>query len=216
VTAASLWRTRRRGGLARFALESPDRRQTLSPELLETLADEAAAEVERGARLVVVESAHPGVFAAGADLSTIAALSPQGAHRYARRGQEALVRLAELPAVVLAEIDGPCFGGGLDLAMACDVVVSTDRSTFCHPGVRLGIVTGWGGTWFARRRLGEAGAARLFFDGRIFTAPEALVLGLVDEIIESRSWKPRLDRLEGELAARPEILDGKHLFKVKV
>ena len=186
--------------MARFALATADARQTLSPDILEELARGVErAESERAA-VIVVESAHPGVFAAGADLRVIGGLSPAGGYMYARRGQDALVALSRSPCAVIAEIDGACYGGALDLAMSCAVRVATPRATFCHPGPRLGIVTGWGGTLFVRRVAGVARARRVFRSGEIFSAETALELGLVDEVIAVESWIRRTREIETVLS----------------
>lgn len=178
----------REGAVARFCLDSEDGRQTLSPGILSDLASRARREADSGARVIVVESARPGLFAAGADLAVIRGLSPRDAFSYAREGQTMIRSLAGLPAAVLAEIDGACFGGACDLALGCDVRIATTTAKFSHPGPRIGIVTGWGGTALARARLGRGQARRLFRDGSVFGAREALAMGLVDEVVACERW----------------------------
>lgn len=198
----AFWTIERDGPISRFRLDSDDGRQTLSPGLLAELAEGAAAESGRGSSLITVESAREGLFAAGADLKRIRELSGPDAHSYALRGQEAIFALARVPAAIVAEIDGACFGGALDLAMACDVRLVSERATFCHPGPRLGFITGWGGTVLAPLLLGTAGARRLFRGGEVFDAASALRLGLVDEVIPGASWSARLREIEASLCDR--------------
>jgi enoyl-CoA hydratase len=155
---------------------------------------------------VVVESARPGLFAAGADLGAIRELTPAQGYAYARRGQEALVSLSRSGCVVVAEIDGACYGGALDLAMACHVRIATARAAFCHPGPRLGIVTGWGGTLFVRRCATGAGARRLFRAGEVFPAEAARALGLVDEVVTEDSWPRRTREIEAALVQASNLL----------
>ena len=176
------WRVSRVGAVARFVLETGASAPTLSPEVLEELATGIDRETARGAIAAVVASSVPGIFAAGADLRVIRELSPAGGYLYARTGQEALFRISRAAGTTIVEIDGPCYGGALDLAMACDIRLASDRARFSHPGPRLGIVTGWGGTVFAPRLLGTARARRLFRSGEVFDAPTALAMGLVDEV----------------------------------
>jgi enoyl-CoA hydratase/carnithine racemase len=167
--------------VARFALATSDARQTLSPDILEELAIGVARAASEGTAVAVVESAHPGVFAAGADLRMIGGLSAVEGYAYARRGQEALVSLSRSPCAVVAEIDGACYGGALDLAMSCAVRLATPRATFCHPGPRLGIVTGWGGTLFIRRAVGVARAES--FGRERSSRRHGPRPGLVDEVV---------------------------------
>ncbi len=176
------WRLSRDGGIARFALDTGDPTPTLSPEILDELAAAIDREAGSGAVVAVVASARPGIFAAGADLRVIRALSPAAGYRYARAGQTALGRIAGTRCTTIAEIDGACFGGALDLALSCDLRLASARSLFSHPGPRLGIVTGWGGTVRAPRIAGVARARRLFRSGEAFDAGTALELGLIDEV----------------------------------
>jgi len=194
------WRISRDGAVARFALATADDRQTLSPDILEELARGVERAASEEAAVAVVESAHPGVFAAGADLRVIGGLSAVEGYAYARRGQDALVAISRSPCAVVAEIDGACYGGALDLAMSCGVRIATPRASFCHPGPRLGIVTGWGGTLFVRRVAGVARARRVFRSGEIFSAERALGLGLVDEVVPVESWIRRTREIEAALS----------------
>ena len=205
----AFWRLERHGAVSRFRFGSEDGRQTLCPEALSELAAGAARECERGSAVVAVASSRPGIFAAGADLGEIRDLSGASAHRFARRGQEAIRSLSVIPAAVVAEIDGACFGGALDLAMGCDVRLASDRASFCHPGPRLGFITGWGGTVLAPRLLGTAAARRLFRAGDVFDAGSAARLGLVDEVIPVVSWQDRISAIEAGLA------DLRHLWASK-
>ena len=208
----SRWLSRREGPVARFLLDSSDRKQTLSPSLLSGLAREARRAVDSGARLVAIESACEGIFAAGADLAAIERLTPAEAYLYAAEGQEALRALRAMPAPVLVEIDGACFGGALDLAMACDVRIATSCSSFSHPGPKIGILTGWGGTVWARGLLGVAGARRLFRSGEVFDAEGARSLGLADEIVELEGWSRRKREIESLLAERACLFLAKPFF----
>lgn len=201
--SSASWRISRAGTVARFALATADGRQTLSPDILEELARGVAHAVSERAAVAVVESAQPGVFAAGADLRVIGGLSAVEGYAYARRGQDALLALSKSPCAVVAEVDGACYGGALDLAMACGVRIATERATFCHPGPRLGIVTGWGGTLFVRRVAGVARARRVFRSGEIFSAQKALGLGLVDEVVSAETWAARTRQIEEALSQAP-------------
>ena len=192
--------------MTRFALASLDGRQTLSPGVLEDLARGIGRVETEGAAVAVVESARPGIFAAGADLHAIRELSAAQGHAYARRGQEALASIARSGCMVVAEIDGACYGGALDLAIACAVRVASPIATFCHPGPRLGIVTGWGGTLFVRRRAGVGRARRVFRSGEVFSAEGARALGLVDEVVPGGTWDRRTREIEAALAQAARFL----------
>src|SRR5262249_52126601 len=133
---------------------------------------------------IVVRGAGGDSFAAGADLREVAALAPRSALAFAAHGQRVLDRVERAPQGGVAAIDGYCMGGGLDLALACDVRHASPRSTFAHPGARRGILTGFGGTSRLPRLVGRARAAELFATGRRVGAEEALAIGLVDVVAD--------------------------------
>ena len=126
------------------------------------------------------------VFASGADLREIAAVTAESAQGYAIRGQLLMNKISNLPQKTTAYVNGFCFGGGLDLALSCDERVATANAIFCHPGANLGIITGWGGTQRLPRLIGEAKALEMLLTAKRINAEEALQIGLIDEI--SHEW----------------------------
>jgi enoyl-CoA hydratase/carnithine racemase len=86
--------------------------------------------------------------------------------------------------ISIAAIDGHCLGGGLDLALGCDLRYATARASFQHPGAQRGIITGWGGTVRLPRTVGPDAARRLFVTGEKIDAAEALRIGLVNEVCD--------------------------------
>lgn len=95
---------------------------------------------------LVLHSLHETIFLAGADLADIATLDVQSSRAYGERGRAVLGRVARFPSPTVAAVNGSCSGGGFDLVLSCDRIVIGPLATFGHPGVRRGLVTGWGGT----------------------------------------------------------------------
>ena len=124
------------------------------------------------------------VFASGADLREIAKITPETAREFALRGQNLMRKIAELKQETIAFVNGFCFGGAVDLALACKTRIATPNAQFCHPGANLGIITGWGGTQRLPRLIGEARALEMFLTAKRVSAPEALAIGLIDEIVD--------------------------------
>jgi enoyl-CoA hydratase len=172
-------------GVALIVVERAPKLNTLSAGTLEEL-DRIVRSVARAphVRAVVVAGAGGHAFAAGADLREVASLSPSSALAFAARGQRVFDALERMPRPVFAAIDGFCMGGGLDLALACDVRIASRSSVFAHPGARLGILTGFGGTQRLARLIGQSRALDLFVTARRVDADEALAMGLVDRLAD--------------------------------
>jgi len=120
------------------------------------------------------------VFASGADLREIAKITGETAAGFALRGQDLMNKIGQKNAV--AAINGYCFGGALDLTLACRKRIAAPNAIFSHPGANLGIVTGWGGTQRLTRLVGEAAALEMFLTAERVSAEKALKIGLVDAI----------------------------------
>ncbi len=159
--------------------------------------DQAEASRPKG---LVLASAKRGNFIAGADVSLIASLeSAEEATAKARRGQDLMSRIEDLPFPTVAAINGACLGGGLETALACDLRVAVDDDSVILglPEVRLGILPGFGGTWRLPRTIGIAAGLPLILAGKNVRPRKALRLGLVDRITHPEF----LDRVAVEMIA---------------
>ena len=159
----------------------PEIRNPLSVEVLERL-DEILDGLSIEDIDVLVFTGTEDVFASGADLREVAGMTAESAVEFAGRGQDLMAKIAALPQETIAAINGFCFGGALDLALACDRRIASPNAKFAHPGSRLGIITGWGGTQRLPRLIGQAAALEMFFTASPTDAEKALRLGLIDAI----------------------------------
>ena len=123
-------------------------------------------------------------FASGADLREIANVTGENAPAFARKGQQLMQRIADLPQRTVAAINGYCFGGALDLALACDLRIALPAAKFAHPGAGLGIITGWGGTQRLPRLVGWGNSLEMFFTAEAIGADRAFQIGLVDLVAD--------------------------------
>lgn len=138
----------------------------------------------RDIRAVIVLGRGGRFFLAGADLNELSRLDGESALKFARLGQSLFAKMESLPQVVIAAVDGFCMGGGMDFLLACDLRYATPGSVFAHPGARMGIITGFGGTARLPAEVGVARARELFFSARNFTAREAFEFGLINGIVD--------------------------------
>jgi enoyl-CoA hydratase len=168
------------GRVAVLTLNRPDKRNALDRELLEALVDELRA-IDRGTEVrAVVIGGDERAFAAGADLG---ALGTAGAiELYTSGFSELWDDLAAIRTPLVAAVAGHALGGGLELALLCDVVVAADNARFGFPETRLGIVPGAGGTQRLIRTAGKAVAMDMILTGRRLDAAEALRCGLVSRV----------------------------------
>lgn len=159
-------------------IDRPEARNALTPDGLDAL-ERAVAEAETP--VVYLQGAGP-AFCAGADLDVVSRLDPDEAEAFAARGQAVADAIESADAAVVAGIDGHCLGGGLELALACDVRVATPASTFGEPGVTFGLFGAWGGTSRLPRVVGEGDALELGLTGRTIDAETALGMGLISRL----------------------------------
>ncbi len=178
-------------GIEQIILDMPGKSaNVLTKDFLEELSA-TIDQLERSPDIagVVISSAKPGIYIAGADIVAISKSLDWGQNQiieFCRHGQSLLDRLANLPIVVIAAIQGVCVGGGLEFALACDarVVANDGKSLLGLPEVKLGLIPGWAGTVRLPRLIGLHPAIDLVTSGRLVSAASAHELGLVDAIVE--------------------------------
>jgi 2-(1,2-epoxy-1,2-dihydrophenyl)acetyl-CoA isomerase len=188
-----------------LTLSRAHRRNALTVDLVGQMADEV--EKTRGdasVRALVVTGAPP-VFCAGGDLADLGAVAERGALAVSTvvysQFHRLVTALASATAPVVAAINGPALGAGLDLAMACDLRIATTEAAFCSSWIKVGLVPGMGGAHLLARAVGSTRASELVLLGRELTAAEALDWGLVNDVVEPAELDARVSRLVKELAA---------------
>jgi len=163
----------------RFA--RPERRNALTPAGLEQL-ERAVTGAEAP---VVLLGGRGDAFCAGADLDVVDELpSAPAAEAFAEHGQRVARAIETADAVTIAGIDGAARGGGLELALACDLRVGTPTATLGEPGVTFGLFGAWGGTVRLPEICGLGPAMELALSGRVLDAEEALRVGLLSRIVD--------------------------------
>src|SRR5215208_4958023 len=166
-----------------WTIEGEARRNSLSRAMLRELNEHVARVAEvRPLRCVVLTGAGDRAFCAGADLKERREMSEGEVHAFHQSLRSALDGIEASPKVFLAALNGAALGGGLELALACDLRVAADDVELGLPEVGLGIIPGGGGTVRLPRAIGAARAKELILTARRLGAPEALEWGLVSRI----------------------------------
>ena len=171
-----------RGALAVIRINRPEQKNSLSAATLYGLDEAFSTLAARDDINAIIFTGTQDVFASGADIRELQTLTPDTALEFARRGQGLLQKISEARQLTIAAINGYCMGGGLDLALACRLRVASPTAVFAHPGARLGIITGWGGTQRLPALVGTPLALEMFATARRLSAREALDAGLVSRV----------------------------------
>ena len=135
---------------------------------------------------VVITGKGRKAFTVGADIDWLEKLDAEGAEAHSRQGQRICNLIEQTPKVVIAAINGYALGGGLELALACDLRVASTRARFGQPEVKLGIVPGFDGTQRLPELIGVGRAKEIMFTGEIFDASQAYEIGLVNKVVTPR------------------------------
>jgi enoyl-CoA hydratase/carnithine racemase len=133
-------------------------------------------------RAVIITGSGDRAFSAGADISTLHGLTADQARRQMIHGQDVFDRIEELPQLTIAAINGVAFGGGLELAMACDFRTAATTARVGQPEITLANLPGWGGTQRLPRLIGKARALEMILTGNPIDSTTALSYGLVNAI----------------------------------
>ncbi|WP_440007654.1 enoyl-CoA hydratase/isomerase family protein [Halomicrococcus sp. SG-WS-1] len=190
-------------GVATLTVDRPDRLNAMNVETLTSLK-EALAEAEAAdARVLVLTGAGEDAFVAGADIGYMQDLSTAEAQAYAELGHEVADAIETFPAPVIAAINGYAFGGGCELALACDLRVASEDAVLGQTEIDLGIVPGWGGTQRLSRLVGDELARRLVFFGERVDAQDAHEMGLVGDVVAHDQLDDYVAEMADDLAAKP-------------
>ncbi|HME92088.1 MAG TPA: enoyl-CoA hydratase/isomerase family protein [Myxococcaceae bacterium] len=195
----------RRDDVMIVTLNRPEKRNALSNEMLALLSDALEQAAEDGSlRALILSGAGDKSFSAGIDLGLLfehLSSNPSGEkiRRLQRKLQELICRLEELEKPTIAAIEGSCVGGGLEVALGCDLRVASSEAKFGFPEAKIGMLPDLGGTSRLPRLVGPAIAKEWIFSGRMYPAQRALELGLVNQLASPGQ------ALQGALALAQEL-----------
>ena len=170
--------------IAILRFNRPIKRNPLSFSTLQELESSLSALLPRDDIEAIIFTGTNDVFASGADIRELAQLNPASALEFSRFGQGLFQSIADARQLTIAAINGYCMGGALDLALACDIRIASRSAVFSHPGGKLGIITGWGGTQRLPRIMGRARATELFVTAGRYSSEAALEMGLVSRVAD--------------------------------
>ncbi|KAH8253002.1 hypothetical protein KR032_003129 [Drosophila birchii] len=179
-----------RKGISVIGLNRPAAKNSFSRGMVETFT-EVLDDIKKdnGSRVVVLRSLTPGIFCAGADLKERKGMTPEEATEFVKELRSLLISIEQLPMPVIAALDGAALGGGLEMALACDIRTAASNTKMGLVETRLAIIPGAGGTQRLPRILSPALAKELIFTARVFDGAEAKDLGLVNHVVQQNETK---------------------------
>ena len=154
----------------------------ISPSLLSEFSN-AIDQAEQESCRAILLTGEGKAFIAGADISVMKSFSPEQANEFIVRGQTVINQLEQSTLITLAAINGFTLGGGLELALACDIRILSDKATIGLPEVSLGVIPAFGGTQRLSRMVGEGNAKYFILTGNHITPDQALSTGIVQEVV---------------------------------
>jgi enoyl-CoA hydratase/3-hydroxyacyl-CoA dehydrogenase len=192
--------------LAWITLNRPHRHNAITPKMmdeLETVANDVAR--DGSIRVVVISGEGGKAFSAGADLTAFEFTSPLKAFEASRRMFEVFTLFERMPKPVIAAINGYAFGGGCELALACDFRLASESSQVGLTETNLGIIPGAGGTQRLLRLVGVSRAKEMIYFGERLPAQDALKLGLFDRLYANEGFQTEVEGFARRLAKRAPV-----------
>jgi enoyl-CoA hydratase/carnithine racemase len=200
-------------GIHTLTIDRPAQRNPLDDATLEAVVTALQAARATAARAIVLTGAGLLAFSAGSDIKEMAGQTPAERLAHTALGQQVGAAIEAHPAPVIAAIEGYCLGGGLELALACDVRLAGAGAIFGLPELAISALPSWGGTYRLSRTVGLARAKEIALFGRRVDAHEAHAWGLVSEVVEEGGALSRalemargFDRIEPATTARLKAL----------
>jgi enoyl-CoA hydratase len=164
-------------------INRPGDRNSINTPLMDEIEQILTEAEESSARAVVFSGAGDTYFIGGADATEMMQYAPDGAMAFSRRIQGLFNRMEGSPLILVAAINGLCYGGGYEFALACDLRIAGETARMGLPEVRVGIIPGGGGTQRLPRLVGKGKALEIILRGRLYGAKEALDMGLVHHVV---------------------------------
>ncbi len=206
--------------IAWITVNRPDALNALNRTVLEELRDVAKHLATDDGLDVVVLTGEGRAFVAGADIKAMVDYSSEEAQAFSVLGHEAFQAISDLPCVVVGAINGFALGGGLELALSCDLLYASDKAKLGLPEVSLSVIPGWGGTQRLGRMIGWHQARELVLTGKQIRADEAKRIGLVLDVFPIDEFQSKIEEVVNTIAshgplatraAKRALLDGQDL-----
>ena len=197
----------RKGNIAILKVDIPQSRNALSVpivEYMDKLVDQVIA--DKDIHCMILTGGGEKSFIAGADINNLIKMSPEEARYSIEVGHKLFSKIEMMDIPTIAAINGYCLGGGLEIAMCCDIRICSENAKFGLPEITIGMIPGWGGTLRLQRLIGQSRAKSMILRGNMINAKQAIDYGLIMESYKDiPTLMEKAEELASELASRAPI-----------
>ena len=199
----------KQAGIATLVMNRPDRLNALNAELVAALNDALGRIAKDVSVRVVVLTGAGRAFCAGGDLAVIGqgreTSAIRGLQLLLTSGTQAVLTMRTMPQPVIAAVNGPAAGAGMNLALAADMRIAAEEATFGQNFAKVGLFPDFGGTYFLPQLVGPSKAAELFYTGDMIEAKTALCLGIVNQVVPASQLEAEVKSLAQKIAQGPPL-----------
>ena len=195
-----------KGAIAILTINRPNALNALNCGLVENVA-RVLRDIrhDQTTRVLILTGAGERAFVAGADIAAMSEMTAIVGLEFSRLGHRVLQTVEDLPIPVIAAVNGFALGGGLELAMACDLILASEKARFGQPEINLALIPGFGGTQRLPHRIGQARARELIMTGEMIEAKTALDWGLLNKVVAPDQLLAEARKLAEKLASKSGI-----------
>ena len=193
-------------GVATITLNRPEAMNAISKEVVQEVIQALGdAKDDESIRVVILTGAGEKAFSAGADIKAMIGMNALKARELSLMGEKLCLAFENFEKPVIAALNGYALGGGLEVAMACDLRIASENARMGQTEVNIGLIPGWGGTQRLTRLIGATKAKELVFTGRMIDAKTAERLGILNMVIPADKFKETVMQFAKDLAAKPPV-----------
>jgi len=198
----------REGPIAVLTVNRPKSLNALNGKTLREMT-QAVRELADQSRAVILTGAGDKAFVAGADIAEMAPMTPWSAREFSELGHVLTALLEDIPCATIAAVNGYALGGGLELAVACDMIFASENAKLGLPEVTLGVTPGFGGTQRLVRLVGKLRAKEIIFTGDMVDAQTAARIGLVNSVLPQAELLNHCKKVAAKISERGPLAIGR-------
>ncbi|MCJ7429695.1 enoyl-CoA hydratase-related protein [Candidatus Bathyarchaeota archaeon] len=193
-------------GIATITLNRPEALNAFSKEVVsEVLQALEDIRSDESVRVVILTGAGEKAFSAGADIKAMIGMNASKARELSLMGEKLCLALENLEKPVIAALNGYALGGGLEVAMSCDLRIASENSRMGQTEINIGLIPGWGGTQRLTRLVGRTKAKEMVFTGKMIDAKTAEQLGIVNMVVPADKFREAVRQFALELASKAPV-----------